>query len=219
VPGTETKQCRKCNVFGAGAPWCAIDMQAQEVPRPPRDAPPGGFFHVWTRGNRRCNVFEDDTDYQVFLAMLARAGRRHNWRIYGWCLMTNHYHLVLATPDGGLSAGLCELNGGFARWSNGRRKLEDHLFGKRFGSKSIQSEVHLLDACRYVALNPVRAGMRSHPAEWRWSSYRASAGDEKAPSYLALSDLLSLFDSDLGRATQLYRDFITNSVPGTVTKV
>src|SRR4029453_9366964 len=72
VPGTETKQCRKCNVFGAGAPWCAIDMQAQEVPRPPGDAPPGGFFHVWTRGNRRCNVFEDDTDYQVFLAMLAR---------------------------------------------------------------------------------------------------------------------------------------------------
>jgi putative transposase len=112
---------------------------------------------------------------------------------------------------------MCELNGGFARWSNGRRQLEDHLFGKRFGSKPILSEIHLLDTCRYVALNPVRAGMRSHPAEWRWSSYRPSAAYETAPSYLALSDLLSLFDSDLGRATRLYRDFITDSVPGTVT--
>jgi putative transposase len=157
-------------------------------------------------------------DYRTFLALLARRERRHNWRIYAWCLMTNHYHLVVGTPDGGLSAGMCELNGGFAQWWNKRRGLEDHLFGKRFGSKTIKSDEQLVETCRYVALNPVRAGMRAHPEEWSWSSYPASAGYEKAPPYLALSDLLSLFDTDLGRATLRYRRFITagyaDSVPG-----
>lgn len=189
------------------------------MPRSPREAEPGGFFHVWARGNRRCQIFKDDIDHQTFLEMLARKSRKYNWRLYGWCLMTNHFHLVVATPDGGLSAGMCELNGGFARWSNKRHGLADHLFGKRFGSVVIQDEAQLLYACRYTALNPVHAGMRSDPADWPWSSYRASAGYDRAQSYLALSDLLSLFDADLGRAALLYREFVAGRVPGTVSSV
>jgi putative transposase len=178
------------------------------MPRPPRNAYPGGFFHVGTRGNSRCRVFLDATDYKVFLMMLDRSERKYNWRVYSWCLMTTHYHLVVAIPDGALSQGICELNGSFARWSNLRHEREDHLFGKRFGSKEILTNEQLKEACRYVVLNPVRAGMCEDPADWRWSSYRASAGFDEAPPYLALGELLALFDVDPGKAISLYRDFI-----------
>jgi putative transposase len=194
------------------------------MPRPPRNAYPGGFFHAGTRGNSRCRVFLDATDYTVFLMMLDRSERKYNWRIYAWCLMTTHYHLVVTIPDGGLSPGMCELNGSFARWSNLRHEREDHLFGKRFGCIEIVTDEHLREACRYVVLNPVRAGMCDDPAEWRWSSYRASAGFDEAPPYLALGELLGLFDVDPGRAVALYRDFIDQAlapsnvpVPGTGT--
>ena len=96
------------------------------MPRPPRNAYPGGLFHAGTRGNSRCRVFLDATDYTVFLMMLDRSERKYNWRIYAWCLMTTHYHLVVSIPDGGLSQGMCELNGSFARWSNLRHEREDH---------------------------------------------------------------------------------------------
>ena len=140
------------------------------MPRPPRNAYPGGFFHAGTRGNNRCRVFLDATDFNVFLMLLDRSERKYNWRVYSWCLMTTHYHLVAATPDGGLSQGVCELNGSFARWSNLRYEREDHLFGKRFGSTEILTNEQLKEACRYVVLNPVRAGMCEDPADWRWSS-------------------------------------------------
>jgi putative transposase len=178
------------------------------MPRPPRNAYPGAFFHVGTRGNNRCLVFLDSVDRHVFMLMFDRSERKYNWRVYAWCLMGTHYHAVLRIPDGGLSQGMCELNGSFARWSNLRHEREDHLFGKRFGSTEIISDDHLREACRYVVLNPVRAGLCNDPAEWRWSSYRASAGFEEAPPYLALGELLSLFHDDLGSAVTRYRDFI-----------
>jgi putative transposase len=185
-----------------------VRLHPEEMPRPPRNAYPGGFFHAGTRGNSRSRVFLDATDYTVFLMMLDRSERKYNWRIYAWCLMTTHYHLVVSIPDGGLSPGICELNGSFARWSNLRHEREDHLFGKRFGSTEILTDEHLREACRYVVLNPVRAGMCDDPAEWRWSSYRASAGFDEAPPFLALGELLGLFDVDPGKAVALYRDFI-----------
>jgi len=152
--------------------------------------------------------------------MLDRSERKYNWRVYAWCLMTTHYHLVLSIPDGGLSPGMCELNGGFARWSNKRHEREDHLFGRRFGSTEIERDEHLLESIRYVILNPVRAGMCKEAAAWHWSSYRASAGLEAAPRYLALGELLALFSVDPGRAVASFRDFVDSgtaepSVPGT----
>lgn len=146
------------------------------------------------------------------MSMLDRSERKYNWHVYSWCLMTNHFHLVVGTPDGGLSPGMCELNGSFARWSNLRHFREDHLFGKRFWSNEVADEEQLLAACRYVALNPVRAGLCEDPAAWRWSSYRACAGLEEAPPYLALSRLLALFDPDPGRAIALYRDFVDRAL-------
>ena len=178
------------------------------MPRSPRNAYPGGFFHVGTRGNSRCRIFLDAVDRHVFLMMFDRSERKYNWRVYAWCLMGTHYHAVVQIPDGGLSQGMSELNGSFARWSNLRHEREDHLFGKRFGTTEIVTDDQLREACRYVVLNPVRAGLCDHPVDWRWSSYRASAGLEEAPPYLALGELLSLFHVDLRTAVALYRDYI-----------
>jgi len=182
------------------------------VARHPRDASPGDFFHVCTRGNSRCDIYTDAEDRRVFLTLLDRCRVKHNFRVYAWCLMTTHYHLVLATPDGGLSAGMCRLNGGFARWWNKRQGREDHLFGKRFASTKMTSDEHLLTAIRYVLLNPVRAGICADPARWRWSSYKASAGFAKAPPLLALGELLGLFGDDPAAAVRSLRDFVGNGV-------
>jgi REP element-mobilizing transposase RayT len=182
------------------------------VARPSRDASPGDFFHVCTRGNSRCDVYTDAEDRRVFLTILDRCRIKHNWRIYAWCLMTTHYHLVVATPDGGLSLGMCGLNGGFARWWNKRQGREDHLFGKRFASTKITSDEHLFTAIRYVLLNPVRAGICDDPSEWSWSSYRASTGLAKAPPLLALGELLELFDVDPASAVVALRDLVGHRV-------
>lgn len=176
--------------------------------RPPRDAHPGDFFHVCTRGNSRCDIYTDGEDRRFFLTLLDRSRAMHNWRVYAWCLMTTHYHVVLATPDGGLSAGMCRLNGGFARWWNKRQGREDHLFGKRFVSKKIESEEYLVEAIRYVLLNPVRAGICDDPADWRWSSYRASVGLENAPALLAFGELLGLFAVHPAAAVRSLRNYV-----------
>jgi putative transposase len=168
------------------------------VGRPHRNSYAGAFFHVGTRGNRRSRIYEDATDRLVFLAILERCVLKYGWLVYTWCLMTTHYHLVLRVPQDGLSDGMRELNGGFARWSNARHELEDHVFGRRFFAREICRDGQLLHTCRYVVLNPVRAGLRELPGDWRWSSYRASVGDESPPPFFARDELLGLVASFLG---------------------
>ena len=187
-------------------------VDAEAMGRPRRAAEPGDFFHVCTRGNNRRDIYADTADRLVFLKMLDRCRARHDWRIYAWCLMTTHYHVVLATPEGGLSDGMCRLNGGFARSFNKRRGREDHLFGKRFLSTTIKDDRHLLEAIRYVVLNPVRAGLCDDPGAWRWSSYNASAGVEAAPPLLALGELLALFGVDPGPAVASFQTFVREGI-------
>ena len=143
--------------------------------------------------------------------------------------MTTHYHLVLRIADKGLAQGMSELNGSFARWANLRHGRSDHLFGKRYGCNEITTDAYLLGACRYVVLNPVRAGLCKHPQEWRWSSYRASAGLEP-PRGLHARDVLighvrEAFGTPSADPHEVYRTFIesalyaadADAVPGTVT--
>jgi len=193
------------------------------MPRRPRLSYPGAFFHVTTRGNNRRSIYEDGLDRHIFLRMLGRIAERYAWRVYAYCLMTTHYHLVLELPENGLSASLCILNGGFARWSNFRQGREDHLFGKRFASIEIVRESHLVNACRYVVLNPVYEGIVDEPGAWPWSSYRATVGEEHAPPYLAVGRLLALFHNRPKDAVARYRAFVAEGqalwshglVPGT----
>src|SRR5215210_502277 len=163
------------------------------MPRPLRLGADGSIFHVTARGNRRQPIFLDSGDRALFLHLLARNVTRFGWLCHAYCLMGNHFHLVVETPVFNLSEGMQRLNGRFAQLFNERRELGGHLFQGRFHSEPIETDAHLLSSVRYDDLNPVRAGLVGDPAAWRWSSYTATAGLERPPSFLAASHVLGFF--------------------------
>lgn len=122
--------------------------------------------------------------------------------------MTNHYHLVVQIGDDGLSDGMQWLNGVFSRATNRDQGREAHLFRNRFKSRLIESEAHLVAACRYVVLNPVAAGLCERPEDWEWSSYRATAGLDERPAFLADGELLRLFAPSTNEARRRYRELV-----------
>jgi Transposase and inactivated derivatives len=160
------------------------------MPHTPRVEIPGAYYHVVTRGNNKRSIFEDDRDREVFMLILLRVARRYGWLAYAYCLMGNHYHLVLQIGEAGISRGMCELNTAHAVTYNGRHKRMNHLFGKRFWSELIATDAHLLQACRYVVQNPVRAGLCDRCEDWGWSSYRATIGKSTPLPFLAVDDFL-----------------------------
>ena len=165
------------------------------------------------RGNRGCRIYSDDHESVVFLQLLGRLAARYDWVLYAYCLMPNHYHLVMRIDDAGISNGMRLLNGGFSRYTNARHGLDGHLFRNRFWWKLIEDEPQLLQTVRYVVLNPVRAGLVSAPETWRWSSHRESLGLDFAPPFLATGDLLRLFGPSPGRASRAYREFVNSAMP------
>ncbi|MGB2875505.1 MAG: transposase [Gaiellaceae bacterium] len=154
---------------------------------------PGATYHVIVRGNARRWIFEDDHDRLGFFELLAGVLERYGWLLYAYCLMSNHYHLVVETPLANLSLGMRQLNGRYARRFNLRRQLEGHVFQARFRSILVENEPYLLELCRYVVLNPVRAALCEHPADWAWSSYNATVNGAEAPVPLTLDRLLASF--------------------------
>jgi putative transposase len=158
----------------------------------PRFEIPYGYYHVGTRGNNRRSIFEDDRDRNLFLTLLTRVARRFGWQFYAYCLMPNHYHLVLQIADKGLSKGMCLLNTGYATLFNDRHERSNHLFGKRFWSELILTDAYLIAATRYVLQNPVRAGLTRTCDEWEWSSYRATVGKAPPRTFLAIDELLAI---------------------------
>jgi REP-associated tyrosine transposase len=172
----------------------------------------GGTFHVTTRGNRGQPIFTDSRDRERFMEMTSAVIAAAGWQCRAYCLMSNHYHLLIETPEPNLSAGMLRLNGWYARWFNRRHDVEGHLFGRRFSSTFVESEAHLLEAWRYVLLNPVRALLCRDPGNWPWSSYLATIGWIPAPTFLAVDELLRLFDADLGVARPAFARFVDAEV-------
>jgi len=168
--------------------------------RPLRNEEIGALYHITARGNDGQSIVTDDSDRKLWLTFLGRSVRRYAWRCLAYCLMTNHFHLVIQIPRGGLSRGMQQLNGGFAHSLNRRHGRTGHLFRNHFYSSQFELDSHLLEACRYVVLNPVRAGLCSDPSDWRWSSYRACAGLGTPEPFLAHRDLLGLFEGDAARS-------------------
>jgi putative transposase len=178
------------------------------MPRPHRPQVPGGIYHVTSRGNRRQSIYADDHDRQKFLAFLADAVRRYRWHCHAYCLMENHFHLVVETPEPNISLGMHRLNSRYARWFNWRHALDGHLFQDRFYSTLVETDWHLLELSRYIALNPPRAGVCLSAADWRWSSYRATIGLTRRPTFLTIERILRQFGRERLAARQAYATFV-----------
>jgi putative transposase len=153
----------------------------------------GATHHITSRGNERKDIFFSDDDRERFLEYLAETVRRYGWLISAWVLMSNHFHLVVETPTPTLSDGMQWLLASYSQWFNKRHKRSGHLFGDRFHSFLIDRESYLTQVVRYVVLNPVKARMVERPELYRWSSYRATAGLEAPPEWLALHRLQPFF--------------------------
>ncbi|HEX2379067.1 MAG TPA: transposase [Gaiellales bacterium] len=146
----------------------------------------GATYHAGTRGIRRMPVFLGDDDRQLFLAILADVVERFEWRCQAYCLMGNHYHLALRTPEANIGAGMHRLNGLYAQAFNRRHGFNGHLFEDRYWSTLAETDADVFRITRYVVLNPIRAGMCALPHQWPWSSYRATAGLDARPAFLDL---------------------------------
>jgi putative transposase len=154
--------------------------------RPLRVEFPNALYHVTSRGNGKQPIFLDESDRERFLGLLARTCERFAWRCHAYCLMGNHYHLVLETPRPNLSRGMQQLGSGYAQSFNRRHERTGHVLQGRYKAFLVEKEAHLLELTRYVVLNPVRAGLCRSAGEWRWSSYRATCGDAPTPRFLTL---------------------------------
>jgi len=168
----------------------------------------GALYHVTSRGNAREDIFDDDIDRKAFLEILAKVVSRFNWLCHAYCLMNNHYHLVIETPDANLSKGMRQLNGVYTQVYNRRHRSVGHLFQGRYKAILVQKESHLLAVCRYVVLNPVAAKAVARVEQWKWSSYGATAGIGKVPSWLTVDWVLGQFGRSRYSAVRHYRRFV-----------
>jgi putative transposase len=182
--------------------------------RSPREFVAGETYHLYSRGSNRQALFQYDSDRVDFLECLTRVVRRHRLACIAYCLMPNHFHLVVQTPHGDLSDAMKALNGRYSVRFNRRYQRDAHLFKNRFGAVHQSSEAQLLWTLRYAVHNPVRAGLCADPSEWPWSSYRASVGDVSPPPFLAIGRLLSYFGDPPELAMARLREFVM-SLDGT----
>lgn len=180
--------------------------------RPLRIEYPGALYHVTSRGNARAAIFDNDEDRFLFIAILSQTVKRFNWLCHAYCLMDNHYHLMIETPDGNLSAGMRQLNGVYTQAINRSHGKGGHLFQGRFKAILVEKQSFLTELCRYIVLNPVRAGMVKIPEDYSWSSYLATLGKAAMPDFLTSGSILRCFASSVTQAQLLYQQFVREGI-------
>ena len=177
------------------------------MPRPPRVDFPGAWHHIMNRGADHRDIFQHDADCEVFLDALATAAGRACLEVHAYCLMTNHFHLLIRSQEGRLSSGMQLLLGRFTRLVNLRMKRDGPLFRGRYASVTVGADHQILQVCRYIHLNPVVARLVPEPEAWRWSSAAAYVGDTTAPRWLRTDAVFDFFGT--GDRLSGYRDFMT----------
>jgi REP element-mobilizing transposase RayT len=155
--------------------------------RPLRVQAAGAHYHVGARGIDKAPVFLSDEDHGRFLVLLEDVVARYGWRCHAYCLMPNHYHLALTTPEPNLGAGMGRLNQVYAQWFNHRHDRVGHLFEQRYWSRLIEAESRFFAVARYIVENPVRAGLAETANDYRWSSAGAMNGLSGPPRFLDLT--------------------------------
>jgi REP element-mobilizing transposase RayT len=171
----------------------------------------GLVLHVTTRGNNRERIFLRDGDWLALLIELERVVERHGWICHAYCLMGNHLHLIVQLVEPTLPEGMQQLQSNYARAFNKRYGRSGHVFGNRYFSLPVVDDAHLLELCRYVVLNPVRAGACSKPEEWAWSSYCATVGLAPRPAFLTVDWILEQFGRDEEESRRRYVRFVNGA--------
>jgi len=180
--------------------------------RPLRIQYEGALYHITSRGNAKSSIFPEEEDRIAFLDVLSGVNERYRWLCHAYCLMDNHYHLMIETPEGNLSSGMRQLNGVYTQHFNKRRQSVGHLFQGRYKAILVQKESHFLEVSRYVVLNPVRAHLVRDPAEWKWSSYRSMLGLDKPHPCLARDEILGQWGAKRAAAQKAYREFVREGI-------
>jgi len=176
--------------------------------RPLRIEFAGALYHVMARGDARAAIFLDDADREAFCAGLWRVAGRFQWRVWAYCLMDNHYHLLVETLQPTLSRGMREVNGVYTQAFNRRHGRVGHVLQGRYKAILVDKDSYLLELSRYIVLNPVRARLCPTAGDWPWSSYRAVMGKAAAPDTLAVTQTLTLFSADRGAARRAFARFV-----------
>jgi putative transposase len=178
------------------------------MPRAPRLELPDGLFHVTVRGVDETSICRLDADYDRFVRLLTPIGNAHGWRCQIFCVMGTHYHLVVESKIRDLADGMEALNGRYAKLFNQDRGRRGHLFGARYYAKPISTTDHLFEAIRYVALNPVRAGLCRMPQQWRWGTYRSLLGIDPSPAFVDGDTILLQLGPTLNEARAALREYV-----------
>jgi REP element-mobilizing transposase RayT len=181
--------------------------------RQPRVNVEDGIYQVYARGNGKARLYLDDADRRIYLRILGRTVVQKRWRCLAFCLMNNHVHLLLETPDANLSAGMQRMHGRYAQTFNGRHGRVGHVFQGRFGAIGVRSDEQLIAAAAYIARNPVDAGLCDHPAAWPWSSFGAVL-EGTGPAWLDAPRLLSWFSDDDAAARRHYATACASNLKG-----
>ena len=176
--------------------------------RRPLAVPPGSIVHVTNRGNAQGDIFLNDGDRTLFLELVSAQVVRRGWSALAYCLMTNHYHLLVEVPGDDLSTGMHAIGTGYAKMFNRVYGRVGHVFQDRFGAVVAEREAHAIELARYIALNPVRARLTARPEDWPWSSWSALVHRRRALPGLGCDRMLELFGPDRRRALHALRDFI-----------
>ena len=176
--------------------------------RPIRLEYAGAIYHVTSRGDRLEDIYDSDADRECFIKTLGDVCKRFNWVCHAYCLMSNHYHLLIETPDANLSKGMRQLNGVYTQAYNRANGRVGHVFQGRYKAIMVEKQGYLLELARYIVLNPVRASMVRSVSQWRWSSYRATTGQVLNPGWLNTDWLLASFSKRKSQAVKLYKAFV-----------
>lgn len=179
-----------------------------DTARPLRILYPGAFYHITSRGNEQKALFKSKRDREKFIEYLESATERYDAVIHAYCLMDNHYHILLETPSGNLSKIMAHINGAYTNYFNAKRERSGHLFQGRYKAILVEADEYAKELSRYIHLNPVRANIVEHPEEYEWSSYGYFTGKKKAPEWLKMDFILGYFGKKLSDSQKNYRDYV-----------
>jgi putative transposase len=181
------------------------------MPRRPREEAEGRIWHVFARGNGQQDIYVDDHDRRLYLRLLGKVVMKHQWICLSYCLMDNHVHLLVETPEPNLGVGMQRLHSVYAQTLNERHGWTGHVFQGRYGAVAMRSDEQLITTARYVALNPVEAGLCGAPEEWRWSSHAAVLRGG-GPAWLNVERLLGFFGVWGGEPRARYAEFVGSRI-------